>query len=92
MLRERQCGSGATHGMPYDHHIVITAPQGAAHCIRISVKVCRPIVRRQVGSDYAMARLLQERTQPFPTPRAMPRPMHQRKRRHSLERKWYRRH
>ncbi len=91
-LSRDQCGSRATHGMPHDHHIVITAPQGAAHRVRVGVEVCRPIVGRQIRRNHAMARLLQKWTQPFPTPCAMPRAMHQRKSHHPLKRKRYRRH
>ena len=72
-----RCRAGTAQRVPHDHHIVVAALQGAAHHIRVGVEVCRPIVARQVRRDHVMAGLLKKRSHLFPTPSAVPRPVHQ---------------
>ena len=73
---------GTAQRVPHDHHVV-AAFEGAAHHIRVGVEVCRPIVARQVRRHHVMASLLEKRSHLFPTPSAVPRPVHQRKHRHA---------
>ena len=75
---------GTAQRVAHDHDIVVATLQGAAHHIRIGVEVCRPVVARQVRRHHFMASLLEKRSQLFPTPSAVPRPVHQRIRRHAV--------
>jgi hypothetical protein len=77
--RDRQTAKRVPH-----HHNIVAAPvQGSAHHIRIVVETRRAVLNRQVHRDYLMSRLTQKRSQTLPTPRTVPRAMHESERRHA---------
>ena len=43
--------------MPHDHHIVVAAPQGAAHHIRVGVEICRTVITGQVRRDQVAVKV-----------------------------------
>ncbi|MDT5388660.1 MAG: hypothetical protein QOE04_2301 [Mycobacterium sp.] len=70
--------------MSYDHDVVFALIKGSANHVGVRVeRRRRPVITRQIRRDYVMASPLQERSQPFPTPCAVPRSVHQRERRHA---------
>jgi hypothetical protein len=68
--------------VPHCYKVAVASNEGRAHHIGISVEAGRAVVDWQVHRDHVMTSLLEKRTQPLPTPRAVPRSMHQSKRRH----------
>jgi hypothetical protein len=69
--------------VPHNHSIVAIPVQGSAHHIRIVFEARRAVLNRQVHRDYLVSRLTEKRSQTLPTPRTVPRAMHESERRHA---------
>ncbi len=78
-----QRSSRATHRVTDQHHVVGNPVKSCAHRIRVSIEVRRSIFARQFRRDHAVARLLQQRGNHVPAPRAVPGTVHQGEGRHA---------
>ena len=70
--------------MPHEHHIVVAPVERRTNHVRVGLEARRTVVARQIHCHDAMAFLFQEWSQRLPAPRAVPRTVHQGKRRHAL--------
>lgn len=74
---------GSTERVTHDDDVVAPV-DGGAHHFCVGVEAGRRIVARQIHCNHAVARILKKRSQPFPTPCAVPRAVDQCKRRHAV--------
>jgi len=61
----------------HKHNVVIAPVQISTHHIGKGVEARRVVIDWQVHRDHGMSGPQQERSQPFPTPRAVPRTVYQ---------------